>query len=93
MSGVTNIRIGSATQKVPRQFKKFLSLGKNKEAWIEFIFKNMTTLDLAPALQEVTMFFTHGAKCHKFFTDNVNSNMLQIELVYITVYFVDVLLQ
>ena len=43
----------------------------------------MTTLDLAPApaLQEVTMFFTHGAECHKFFTDNVNGNMLQIEPV------------
>ena len=81
MSGVTRIRIGSATQKVPRQFKKFLSLGKNKEALIEFIFQHMTTLDLAPTLQQVTLFFTHGAKCHKFFADTLNDNMLQIETV------------
>ena len=27
------------------------------------------------------MFFTHAAECHKFFTDNVNDNVLQIERV------------
>ena len=39
VSGVTRITIGSATQKVPRQFEKFLSSGENKEALIEFILK------------------------------------------------------
>ena len=81
MSGVTRVRIGGATQKVPRQFKKFLSLGENKEALIEFIFQHMTTLDLAQTLQQVTLFFTHGAECHKFFADNLNGNVLQIESV------------
>lgn len=28
-----------STQKVPRQFKKFLSLGKNKEALVDFIYR------------------------------------------------------
>ena len=81
MSGVTRIRIGGATQKVPRQFKKFLSLGENKKALIEFIFQHMTSLDLAPALQQVTLLFTHGAECHKFFADSSNGNMQRIESV------------
>ena len=37
--GSTTVRIGGASKKMPRQFKKFLSVGKNKEALIEFIFK------------------------------------------------------
>jgi hypothetical protein len=41
----------------------------------------MTTLDLAQILQQVTLFFTHGAECHKFFADNLNGNVLQIESV------------
>ena len=81
MSGVTRVRIGGTTQKVPRQLKKFLSLGENKEALIEFIFQHMTTLDLAPALQQVTLFFTHGAECHKFFADSSNGKMQRIESV------------
>ena len=38
-SGSTLVKICSQSQKVPRQFKKFLSLGKNKEALIEFIYR------------------------------------------------------
>ena len=41
----------------------------------------MTTLDLAPALQQVTLLFTHGAECHKFFADSSNGNMQRIESV------------
>ena len=41
----------------------------------------MTTLDLASALQQVTLFFTHGAECHKFFADSSNGNMQRIESV------------
>ena len=41
----------------------------------------MTTLDLAPALQQVTLFFTHGAECHKFFADSSNGKMQRIESV------------
>jgi hypothetical protein len=37
-SGSTHIKICSPNQKVPQQFKKFLSLGKNKEALIDFDF-------------------------------------------------------
>ena len=38
-SGSTHIKICSPSQKVPRQFKKFLSLGKNKEALVDFIYR------------------------------------------------------
>ena len=41
MSGVTQIRIGGPNQKVPRQFKKFLSLRENKELLVEFIFEHL----------------------------------------------------
>ena len=40
-SGVTQIRIGRPNQKVPRQFKKFLSLRENKESLVEFIFEHL----------------------------------------------------
>lgn len=38
-AGTTQIKILNASQKIPRQFKKFLSLGKNKESLIEFTFR------------------------------------------------------
>ena len=81
MLGATRVRIGSPTQKVPRQFKKFLSLGENKEALIEFIFQHMATLNLAEMLGGITFYFTHGANCHKFFVDNVCGNSLKTESV------------
>ena len=40
-NGSTVIRILSPEQKVPRQFKKFLSVGKNKEALIEFFCQHL----------------------------------------------------
>ena len=41
-NGSTVIRILSPEQKVPRQFKKFLSvIGKNKEALIEFFYQHL----------------------------------------------------
>jgi hypothetical protein len=42
-SGSTHIKICSPNQKVPRYFKKFLSLGKNKEALIDFIYRFVIT--------------------------------------------------
>ena len=37
--GSTLIKICNGNQKLPRQFKKFLSLGKNKEALVEFMYR------------------------------------------------------
>jgi hypothetical protein len=42
-SGSTHIKICSPNQKVPRYFKKFLSLGKNKEALFDFIYRFIIT--------------------------------------------------
>ncbi|CAB3997096.1 Hypothetical predicted protein [Paramuricea clavata] len=44
-TGSMMIMILGPQQKVPRQFKKFLSLGKNKEALIEFIFQHMKAVE------------------------------------------------
>ena len=38
ISGETQIRIGSPNQKVPRQFKKFLSLGVNMQGIVSRIY-------------------------------------------------------
>jgi hypothetical protein len=37
----TVVRILGADQKVPWQFKKFLSVGKNKESLIELFFQHL----------------------------------------------------
>ena len=47
-NGSTVIRILSPEQKVPRQFKKFLSVGKNKEALIEFFYQHLKMLGTCP---------------------------------------------
>lgn len=77
--GVTRIRIGSANQRVPRQFKKFLSLGENKMSLVEFIFQHLISLDLTDEICGIHMFFTHGPHCHKFFIDC--NNTLRVNVV------------
>ncbi len=78
-AGVTRIRIGSANQKVPRQFKKFLSLGENKTSLVEFIFQHLTSLDLTEEIRGIHMFFTHGPDCHELYVDY--NNALHVNVV------------
>ena len=56
VSGVTQIRIGGPNQKVSHQFKRFLSLGENKESLIEFIFKHFCTMKLEGKLSRAVLF-------------------------------------
>ena len=72
------MRIGGATQRGRRPFKKFLTLGENNESMVEFVFRHLITLDLSSVLQHVTLFFTHGTECHKIFIDS-STNLLKIE--------------
>eukprot|EP00794_Sanderia_malayensis_P001844 gene1844-2077_t len=78
-SGVTQIRIGGPNQKVPRQFRKFLGLGENKESLIEFIFKHLCTMQLQDKLHNISLYFSHGQRCHRFCVDE--ENMTKIEEV------------
>ena len=77
VSGVTQIRIGGPNQKVPRQFKKFLSLGENKEWLVEFIFKHLCTMRLEENLCDLSLYFSHGQKCHRFYVDERNASRVE----------------
>lgn len=62
--GSTVIMILGPQQKVPRQFKKFLSVGRNKEALIEFFFNHLKSVQmLSTALANVDLFVSHGTLC------------------------------
>lgn len=72
LGGSTVVKILGPNQKVPRQFKKILSVGKNKEALIEFFFDYVTKLEHLPtAMNEVSFYIAHGKVCH-----NINLNEL-----------------
>ena len=65
-AGSTVIMILSPQQKVPRQFKKFLSVGKNKEALIEFFLHHLKNVEiLLTSLASVELFITHGKLCDR----------------------------
>ena len=76
--GSTVVRILGADQKVPRQFKKFLSVGKNKESLIEFFFQHLKHVErLSNLMGNIELFVSHGKKCHQFCTNNLEE--VQIE--------------
>ena len=59
--GSTVIMILGPQHKVLRQFKKFLSVGKNKEALIEFLFRHLKNVEmLSIGLPIVELFISHG---------------------------------
>ena len=69
MSGVQVIRIFSEQQKVPRQWKKFMSSGDNKEELMKFIFSTWRKAD-PQLLKGVEVFLAHEEICHRFFDSN-----------------------
>ncbi|CAB3999097.1 Hypothetical predicted protein [Paramuricea clavata] len=60
--GAEVITIYGPEQKTPRQFKKFLSDGKNKESLLEFFFQSWTSAQLTT---DITIYVAHGKFCHK----------------------------
>ncbi len=76
--GSAVIKIMGPTQKVPRQFKKFLSNGKNKEFLIEFFFQHLKQIkNLHGKLTNLTVFVTHGKHCHQIYANTQEE--MQIE--------------
>lgn len=63
------INIRSPCQKLPKQFKKFLTNGQNKEALIHFIYEQWPVLD-ATLLKGQTVFISHGHMCHVIQPEN-----------------------
>ena len=77
-TGSIMIMILGPQQKVPRQFKKFLSLGKNKEALIEFIFQHMKAVEgLSTALGNMELFVSHGKLCHQVSTTSQGEILIE----------------
>ena len=69
-AGGTFGKILGPNQKVPKQYKKFLSVGKNKEALIEFIFQHLKNIkNLQEILKDGLLMFTHGNICHRISTN------------------------
>ncbi|KAJ8048475.1 hypothetical protein HOLleu_00804 [Holothuria leucospilota] len=71
--GVELIKIYADEQSVPKQWKKFLSGGSNKEALIEYLFKKWS--NESNTLGDVTIFVAHGPVCHKLFQSPGSSNV------------------
>ena len=70
--GITLISINGDDQKMPRQFKSFLSAGPNEVALVDFIFDFMVrNLDkIARIIASTTIYICHQDICHKFFADH-----------------------
>ncbi len=58
------VKIYSEQQRVPRQWKKFLSNGKHKEELMKFLFEAWRIAN-PQLLNGVEVFITHEQKCHK----------------------------
>ena len=68
-------------QRLPKQFKKFLAVEKNKEALLEFIFTYLIPMEnLNEILQGITLFITHGKHCLKFFA--ISPHEIDVEEVH-----------
>ena len=63
MGGTQVIHITRPDQKTPKQFKKYLANGRNKELLIEFLFQCWTRCDPG-ILGNVLLVVSHGEVCH-----------------------------
>lgn len=62
-SGSQKIHISKPDQPIPKQWKKYLAHGYNKENLVNFFFETWKKVDVA-VLKGVTVVFTHGEQCH-----------------------------
>ncbi|XP_028410461.1 uncharacterized protein LOC114533074 [Dendronephthya gigantea] len=60
-ASVIRLNVDHGSKKTPKQFKKFLSVGKNKESLIEFFFEHWKTVDPS-FLQGVELYFAHACQ-------------------------------
>lgn len=76
--GVQVVRIYSEHQKVPRQWKKFMSSGENKEELMKFLFNFWQKAD-ARLLKGVQIVLSHEEKCHSFIQSNEQLTYTEVE--------------
>lgn len=75
-AGIQKVKIVKASQKTPKQMKKFLALGSNKENLIEFCFQHWKTLN-ANSFDDFTVLVVHGFKCHRFYRNLDNELIVE----------------
>ena len=63
--GSTLTKIYDSEQKVPKQWKKFLSTGENKEEIMRFLFEHWKTVDVKNFGHKES-YLTHESDCHRF---------------------------
>ena len=61
--GYQKIKIYGDEQRTPKQWKKFLQCGENKNNLLEYFFQRWTT-SAKNIIENVTIITTHGHKCH-----------------------------
>lgn len=64
-SGAQLVKVTRPDQKTPKQFKRYLALGANKEGLIEFMFESWVKCDPS-VLGHVSLVMSHSDKCHSF---------------------------
>lgn len=62
-SGAQKVKITRAEQKTPKQFKKYLADGSNKEDLIEFLYESWVKCD-PKVLGDITLVVAHAKECH-----------------------------
>lgn len=75
------VRIFSEHQKLPRQWKKFLSCGENKEELMKFLFISWKKTD-PRLLGDIEVVLLHEEKCHSFI--NSNGQLICTEVEYLS---------
>ena len=76
--GVQVVRIYGEQQKVPRQWKKFMSSGENKEELMKFLFTSWKNAD-PRLLRGIQVFLSHEEKCHSFIQSNEKLTCTEVE--------------
>ena len=67
-SGTYTVSILGDQQKVPKQWKKFLSVGSNKERLVEFLVQHWRNVPCS-ALQSTHLFATNKEKCYHYYSN------------------------
>jgi hypothetical protein len=76
-SGTYVVSILSDQQKVPKQWKKFMSVGSNKERLVEFLVQQWRNVRCS-ALQSTQLFVTNKEKCYHYYP---NADAVTVEEV------------
>ncbi|CAB4002634.1 Hypothetical predicted protein [Paramuricea clavata] len=76
-SGIYAVSILSDQQKVPKQWKKFMSVGSNKERLVEFLVQQWRNVRCS-ALQSTQLFVTNKEKCYHYYP---NADAVTVEEV------------